>query len=88
MNPWMTEAARLARLRAPLLTAERARDLADDLHKQCSEWTPAKAVAWFFSFMPPGWNASHVAAQDLPSHSRHDHEVGQESKPHAEASCS
>lgn len=58
MNKWMTEAARLSVQRAPGLTSGHAHDLADDLYRAWHEdWTPAQAVAWFFAFMPVGWNA-------------------------------
>jgi len=59
MNTWINEAAFQAKLHAPQLTDEHALDLADDLYRQCaateSTWSPAKAVAWFFAFMPAGW---------------------------------
>lgn len=57
MNDWMTDAQRIALQRAPSLTDDRARELADDLYKARHEegWTPARAVEWFFSFMPVDW---------------------------------
>lgn len=61
MNDWMYEAARLARKRAPQITPMRALELADDLYKAWhEEWTPAKAVGWFFAFMPLGWPVSET----------------------------
>jgi hypothetical protein len=59
MNAWMAEAEQLARRRAPRLSHERAAAIAEDLYKaRHEEWTAAQAVAWFFAFMPAGWNAS------------------------------
>ena len=57
MNDWRTEAQRLAQQRAPALTDDHVRALADDLFRARHEegWTPAKAVEWFFTFMPVDW---------------------------------
>jgi len=57
MNDWMTDAQRIALQRAPSLTNDHARKLADDLYRARHEegWTPARAVDWFFSFMPVNW---------------------------------
>ena len=45
MNDWRTEAQRLAQHRAPALTDDHVRALADDLFRARHEegWTPAKA---------------------------------------------
>ena len=58
MDQWMTEAVRLTLHRAPLLTDEHAQDIADDLRRAWPERSPAEAVAWFFAFMPQGWNGT------------------------------
>ena len=57
MNDWRTEAQRLAQQRAPALTDDHVRELVDDLFRARHEegWTPAKAVEWFFAFMPLDW---------------------------------
>lgn len=67
MNNWTEEAARLAKHRSTLLSDEQARDLADDLHRQCGgEGSAARAVGWFFAVMPPGWPAP--TAESLNAH--------------------
>jgi len=63
MSDWIAEAERLAGSRAPLLTEEHARDLADDLQRAWPERSPAEAVGYFFAFMPPGWNSSQQHQQ-------------------------
>lgn len=67
MSDWQTEARRLALQRAPALTDDRARDLADDLYRARHEegWEPAKAVEWFFSFMPMDWEPRNRALRPL-----------------------
>ncbi len=65
MSTWKSEAATLAMLRSPKLGAEQANDLADDLYQQCGEeWSPARAVGWFFALMPKGWPAPSNEALD------------------------
>jgi hypothetical protein len=66
MREWMAEAERLARQRAPLLTVEHARDLADDLYRAWPDNTPSEAVAKFFRVMPSGWNALPPQAANHP----------------------
>ena len=63
MNIWMTDAKRLALLRAPHLTEEHAWDVADDLFRAWPERSPAEAVGYFVAFMPPGWNGSQQPQQ-------------------------
>ncbi|HET7794283.1 MAG TPA: hypothetical protein VFL64_12950 [Rhizobacter sp.] len=67
MNDWMSEAERLVRQRAPLLSVEHARDLADDLYRAWPDNTPAEAVAKFFRVMPRDWNAGPPAAANTPA---------------------
>lgn len=57
MDQWTAEAMNLAKTRAPTLDDEHAADLADDLYRAWFGfgWSPAKAVAWFFAFMPRDW---------------------------------
>jgi hypothetical protein len=58
MEDWVTQVERLSRERAPGMTAQHARDLADDLYRAWPESTPEEVVAKFFAFMPRGWNAA------------------------------
>ncbi|MGY4829264.1 hypothetical protein ACVNIS_11850 [Sphaerotilaceae bacterium SBD11-9] len=67
MNDWMAEAERLVRQRAPLLSVEHARDLADDLYRAWPDNTPAEAVAKFFRVMPRGWNVGPPTAANTPT---------------------
>lgn len=60
---WIAEAASLARARVPRLTWQRAHQLADDLHRQCVDWAPEAAVAWFFGFIPADWPAAALGIE-------------------------
>lgn len=55
MKNWMTEAARHTLRRAPLLTADHAREIAGDLYRAWPNDTPAVAVAKFFRAVPTDW---------------------------------
>ena len=58
MEEWLTQVERLSLERAPGMTTEHARDLADDLHRAWPESAPCEVVARFFAMMPKGWNAA------------------------------
>lgn len=58
MEDWVTQVERLSLMRAPGMTTEHARDLADDLHRAWPESAPREVVDRFFALMPTGWNAA------------------------------
>lgn len=55
---WKAEAKKQAMLRAPLLSAARAEEMAENLHSSWADKTPAHAVGLFFAFLPPGWKGA------------------------------
>ncbi|MGY4828205.1 hypothetical protein ACVNIS_06485 [Sphaerotilaceae bacterium SBD11-9] len=62
---WLSEAARLAKQRAPQMTDQHAQEMAGDLYRAWPERSPGAAVALFFAFLPPGWKGALASAESL-----------------------